>query len=167
MNEPERPPRRELRERRLRALGLSEPVVGLATADHSEDMFFFRCQDTPPAEELHFPEGRTGEPLWQCEGWVTAVRERDGRPEFVAFDADDPEVWQVIAYTEQGLLANLLSDLIEDEDWEEETEESLAGLRAAAETVGFHHLDDLLAFAENHADDEDYAETLADWTKTL
>lgn len=154
-------------ELRLRALDLSDAVVDLATKDHAEDMFFFRCQGTPPAEELRWPEGGSGQPLWQCEGWVTAVREREGRREFLAFDADDPELWQVIAYGEQGLLANLFSDLIEDEDWEEEEEEALAGLRAAAEAVGFRHLDELLAFAEQHADDEDYAVTLAEWTKTL
>lgn len=155
------------REQRLRALGLSDAVVGLATGDHSEDMFFFRCQGTPPPQEMRFPEGVPAEPLWQCEGWATAVRARDGRNEFVAFDSDNPEIWQVIAHSEQGLLANLFSDLIEDEDWEEEVEESEAGLRAAAEAVGFRHLDDLMAFAEAHAEDEDYAETLAEWTKKL
>ena len=155
------------RERKLKELGLPEPVIRLALDDHSEDMFFFRCQEPPPAGDLRFPEGLPAEALWQCEGWVTAARKREGRLEYLGLDAADPEAWQVIAYTEEGLLANVFSDLIEDEDWEGEEEEALAGLRDAAEAAGFQHLDELLAFQEEHADDEDYAEVLAEWTKTL
>jgi hypothetical protein len=154
-------------EQRLRALGLPDSVVWLATELHSDDMFFFRCGELQAPEALTFPEGLAAEPLWQFEWWVTAVRLKEGRLEYLGFDANDPEVWQVLAYTEQGLLANLFSDLVEDEDWDEEEEEALRGLREAAEQVGFQHLDALLAFQREHAEDEDYADTLAEWTRTL
>lgn len=143
------------REAALKQAGLSEPVVDLAMGRHPHDLFFFRCQEPPDLEGAL--------PLWQCEGWVTAFH----GGEFVGMDPKDPEARQVIARTEQGLLANLFSDLVEDEDWEEEEEEAMAALREAAEEVGFQHLDDLLAFQERHAEDEDYAETLAEWTRRI
>ena len=155
------------REQKLRDLGLSEPVTWLATGDHGEDMFFFRCGEPQDPASLRFPEGLPAEALWQCDTWVTAVRRREGRLEYLGFDSTDPEAWQVVALTDQGLMANLFSDLVEDEDWEEEEEEALAGLREAAEKVGFEHLDALLAFQTEHAEDEDYAEVLAEWTRTL
>jgi len=95
------------------------------------------------------------------------VRRGDGNLEYLGFDANDPENWQLLATSEKGLLTNLFSDLIEDEDWEEEEEEALRALREAAEQVGFQGLDELLAFQAEHAGDEDYAESLAEWTRTL
>ena len=155
------------RERRLQELGVPETVIRLAVDDHGEDMFFFRCQEPPPPAELRFPEGRPAEALWQCAGWVTAVRAGEGGLEYLGFEASDPEAWQVVAKSAEGLLANLFSDLVEDEDWDEEPEEARTGLEGAAEAVGFRHLDELLAFQERHADEEDYAEILAEWTRTL
>jgi len=155
------------RKQRLKALGLPESILRLATEPHNDDMFFFRCGEVQDPQALSFPEGRAAEPLWQFEWWVTAARSRDGQLEYLGFDATDPAVWQVLATSEQGLLANLFSDLVEDEDWDEEEEEALRGLREAAEQVGFTHLEELLAFQAAHADDEDYAETLAQWTRTV
>ncbi len=155
------------RMQRLRDLGLPESIVWLAGQPHGEDLFFFRCGEIVAPDTLRFPEGIPAEPLWQFDWWVTAVRRGDGNLEYLGFDANDPENWQLLATSEKGLLTNLFSDLIEDEDWEEEEEEALRALREAAEQVGFQGLDELLAFQAEHAGDEDYAESLAEWTRTL
>ncbi len=155
------------RMKRLQDLGVPESIRWLAGEPHGEDLFFFRCGEVDSPEAMRFPEGLPAEPLWQFDWWVTAARRRDGHLEYLGFDANDPENWQLLATSEKGLLTNLFSDLIEDEDWEEEEEEALRALREAAEQVGFEGLDGLLAFQAEHAGDEDYTETLAEWTRTL
>jgi len=155
------------RMQRLQDLELPESILWLASQPHGEDLFFFRCGEVESPEAMRFPEGIPAEPLWQFDWWVTAARRRDGRLEFLGFDANDPENWQLLATSEKGLLTNLFSDLIEDEDWEEEEEEAMRALREAAEQVGFQGLDELLAFQAERAGDPDYAESLAEWTRTL
>ncbi|MCR5661568.1 MAG: hypothetical protein K6G50_05515 [bacterium] len=166
---------------KLQELHIPENIISLAVNPHDEDAFFFRCEPPRqmPAEQC--PQGKAAIVLWQCQDWVTAVRNNNAaegendtehnassKPlEYIAFSSQDPEAWQVIAYGEQGLLANLFSDLIEDEDWDFEPEEAERALTEAAEICGFHYLKELLAFQEAHADSDDYAEDLAEWTKTL
>lgn len=170
----------------LKDLNVPEAIIRLSTDKHDEDAFFFRCEPPVQLPAERCPQGKPAFVLWQCQDWVTAVRApRDteaqapdracadnpapsSKPlEYIAFSSQNPEAWQVIAYSEQGVLANLFSDLIEDEDWEFEAEEAEKALTEAAEICGFRYLKDLLAFQEAHADSEDYAEDLAEWTKTL
>lgn len=142
---------------RLRAMGISESVLQLAGGPHPSDLFFFRCQE--PRGEA--PPGLV--PLWECGDWITAARPG---PEFVGYSLEDPQSLWPFATSEQGLLADLFSDLVEDEDWDDE-EESLREIREAAEAVGFRHLEDLLSFQESHGNNLDYAEELARYTRGL
>lgn len=153
------------RRQQLEKLHLPRQIVSLATSKHDDDAFFFRCQeisaDTPAPEATY--------PLWQCTGVVTAVRPQAAAKtlEYIQYSQDTPEDYQTIATSLQGLLASLFSELIEDEDWEEEEEEAMSDLTQAAEEVGFEHLKALLQFQEANADNPDYGEALAQWTLSL
>lgn len=126
----------------LRRLGLSGPLVRLAAGKPVHPAFGFRCQ-APPRYSYHgagCPGGPPLTPLWDCGDTVTAVWERDGRPEFIEFCIEaDGEFW-VLAATEQGLWATVFTALVEDRD-----DLGADELRDAAQVVGFRFLDRVVA----------------------
>lgn len=158
------------RQSQLKAMGVPAILVELACREHSHDAYFFRCS-APEASSVgsnwSFPEGVPGVILWQCQDWAIMVRQADNKLEYLAFDLTNPELYQVIAYSEQGVLANLFSDLIEDEDWDENPQESQTLVEKLANECGFSHLPELMEFMDSQAESEEYAEVLAEWTKTL
>src|SRR5438034_666015 len=100
----------------LRRLGLSDPLVRVSAGERVHPLFWFRCQG-PPWHSYHgagCPDGPPLVPLWDCGDTVTGVWERGGRLEFIRFDVDDPEGYDTLASTEQGLWAMVLADLHED-----------------------------------------------------
>jgi hypothetical protein len=138
----------------LRRLGLSEPVVRLAAGDHPHPAFRFACQG--PWAAYHaaaVPDGPPLAPLWQCSGGVTGVWVQDGRPEFIEVNIEtDSDEYEVLAHTEQGLLARLFFDLVEYEA-NDRGDDDLPGAAAA---VGFRYLDEVRAvcFSDEGPTDE-------------
>jgi hypothetical protein len=125
----------------LRRLGLSPAVVELARGRNQGTAFWFHCAEPymPFAEGARNPEGPKLVPLWACGDTVTAGRERDGRLEFIEYSMEAPEEYEVIAHTEQGLLATLFISMYEGQQGEDE--QSLA---AAATSAGFRYFREMV-----------------------
>ena len=187
--------------RELRRLGLSPPVVRLAMFDPSGPHFVIRCEDVgPPVPEWREqqPPGPPVSYLWSFRdtvtgGWIKEERAnlfgyRPGplkrRVEFIKFKPNSPSHGhQVIAHSEQGLLANLFWEMLGDEydSWEifsggtgepdfsrDQFEEIvLRGLTEAAECVGFRYLKEVESFRRTNAHRGDYGELLAAYTRSI
>ena len=105
--------------------------------------------------------------------WVKGIFRR--RIEFIKFKPGSPaDGHVVIGHFEQGLLANLFSDLIGDADcivdWRSEPEVHslwMCELRRAATTVGFPSFEQVRAFRDAHAHRDDFGELLAAYTRSI
>jgi hypothetical protein len=191
----------EKRRSELRRLGLSEPIVRLAMFDPPDHSFRMRCGDVgPPCPEWHDqqPPGPPVSYLWQFQDTVTGVRIKSRwrnlirsplaflkrRLEFIKFkpEALAAGCW-IIAYHEQGLLANLFSDMIGDDQSELElclsiTEptdphrDQIEGFqrckrKRAAQSVAFEYLEEIESFRHAHEHRWDYTELLAVYTRSI
>ena len=117
----------------LRRLGVSEPVVRLATGAVKLGVFPLLRTPSKVYRGIDWPErGLMFAPLWEESETVTAVREKGGRTEFFAFSVEAPSSRWRLAGTEQGLLATLFNDPI-NECYDEP--EEAAGLRANLEAA--------------------------------
>ena len=117
----------------LRRLGLSETIIRTAAGGVVHDALWPVCLPlTRAATEPPAPSGIRFIPLWQFAGGVTGVEVRDDGVAFADYAIDRPQDGFVfVAGTEQGLLAYVLSHVVD---------EHLAG---AAEAVGFRFLPEL------------------------
>jgi hypothetical protein len=134
----------------LRALGIDDAIVALATAAVPHVAFEYRCQAVDDPKVDNGGEPPPGPPfttLWECNDTVTGFWRRDGGIEFIEFDIEAPEDYHLISRSTQGLFAWTFFWLVEDEDWDD-AEAALGRLREAALAVGFVHLDDVLRIQE-------------------
>jgi len=135
----------------LRRLGISEPLVRLAFGERLHPAFDPCFVGPPrrvyrrPEDQVSVPDGPPLVPLWSFGDGVQGVWEVEGGLEFIDYDVEAPERYQVVARTEQGFLAWMFMTLHEDLFDEEDEFETLPG---AAERVGFRHYADWLAAYE-------------------
>jgi hypothetical protein len=138
---------------KLRRLGVSDAVIRLATGAVKVSLFPLLRTPYKVYRGIDWPaRGLVFAPLWEEGDVVTAARERGGGTEFFAFSVEDPLARWRLAGSEQGLLATLFNDPVNECYDEPEGVASLrAKLAAAAEAVGFRHLADLDAvYAANY-----------------
>jgi hypothetical protein len=126
----------------LRSLGISATVVELAAGENRRAPFDYYCR---PPDKIYecadTPEGEPLVPMWEDRGErATAVRPAATGLEFVQLSVEAPEEYQIVAKTEQGLLAHLFITLYEACD--EPAEET--ALSAAAASVGFRYYPELV-----------------------
>jgi hypothetical protein len=129
----------------LRRLGVSEPLVRLASGDCVHRMFRHSCLG-PPYYFYHMAGTRAGPPLaplWDCNDTALGVWERADGPEFIEFsiEAEDEDEYTPLARTEQGFWATQFDFYYGGEIPDEE-------VREAAAAVGFQFLDRLVAARE-------------------
>jgi hypothetical protein len=88
--------------------------------------------------------------LWDENADAYARWERSGQQEFVKLYHDDPE-YTVVAWTEQGLLADLARKYFEFLNWHDEATDSVRYDRFAG-YIGFRHSAELFKYlaAESH-----------------
>jgi hypothetical protein len=169
--------------------------------DLPDPHFMIFCGDVgPPVPEWREqqPPGPPVSYLWSYRGSVTGgwIGKRGvnlfrswlyplkRRVEFIKFKPISPsDGYQVIARSEQGLLANLFAEMLgyEYDSWErywkrvgklevtneQFTECILRELTQAAECVGFRHLKEVELFRRAHAQSGDYGELLAAYTRSI
>jgi hypothetical protein len=146
----------------LRLLGVSEPLIRLASGECVHPTFRNSCLG-PPYFVYHgagVPDGPPMVPLWDHGDTVVGVWGRPDGPEFVEFSIEaDDEVWP-LARTEQGFWATRFDFLYE-------AEVSEAGLREAATAVGFRFLGRHLRAREASAGQLGTFEGHAAWLREL
>lgn len=137
----------ERRIEELRRLGISDPVIRQSASEEVHPIFSTRCK--PPFYSYHgavCPAGPPLVPLWDSGDTVTAVWQPDDRLEFIEFRIECRGEYQVLARTEQGLLANLFVNLLEDEDdvgpEQRETAATLIGFRFLPEVIAAYQAAD-------------------------
>lgn len=134
--------REEHRIEELQKLGLSESLIRLSEGKIPDETFQYRCKT--PFYAYHgsrLPDGEIIVPLWDCGDFVTAVRGPTAdKLEFIRFGIEYVDEFQIIARTEQGLLAHLLVELFEDND-----EWTPREFEVPANLVGFRYMSTLVA----------------------
>lgn len=123
----------------LARLGLSAPLIRLAGGELIHPLFDPRFVGPPDLyslgeEERSIPDGPELVPLWSFAGGVQGIWEAHGALEFIDYDEEHPETFEVVAHTEQGFLAWMFIQLHED-NWD--YPEDMARLADAADAVGF------------------------------
>lgn len=151
-----------LRVSMLQRLGVSEPLVRLATGECIHEVFRTFCLGPPlyAYRGARAPEGPTWVPLWDRDSRVTGLRAHPEGLEFIEFSVEDPRAFDRIAGTEQGFWATRFDAL-----YENDVPESV--LHDAARLVGFRYLDQHLAAREEA---EDQLHTFSDhrvWLQDL
>jgi hypothetical protein len=142
----------------LQRLGLSLPLLALASEQWPHPAFEFRCGH--PYRCYSVPDEYWPEPflpLWECTETVIGCRPDAGGLVFLDWYLESPAPPERIARTEQGLLFWLFSYLLEDEEWDSE-EAALERLRKAAVAVGFRHFESLWGVVLEHGQRPDYRE---------
>jgi hypothetical protein len=137
----------------LRRLGVSTPVVRLATGAIKLKVFPALYPPVIVYRGMDWPErGLLFVPLWEESERVTAAREKGGQVEFFAFLVANPSSRWRVAGSEQGLLATLFnSPMNECYDDPDEATVLRAKLAAAATILGFRYLAELDAvYAANY-----------------
>lgn len=127
----------------LQQLGVSEPLIRLASGECVHQTFRYSCLG-PPYYAYHgagVPDGPPFIPLWDHDDTVVGVWERADGPEFVAFSIEADGVVCPLARTEHGFWATQFDFLYESEVPDEELQE-------AAAAVGFRFLGRLVASRE-------------------
>jgi hypothetical protein len=138
----------------LNALGLSPPLLALVTGEVCHPAIPHVCRLIPPEGSQPRDDEPAGlVPLWEDAGSspeffeTVYAKPTPGGPVFwsVIFDQYDrePDPGGLFAHSEQGLLFWLFSCFYEHQE-----RESTAGwdLPSLAATLGFHYLDEVLAF---------------------
>jgi hypothetical protein len=142
----------------LMAQGLSEKLATFVLEHPRDGVFWYWCGENSsrwPAN-VPWPYATPDDvtdiyPLWnrdaeQCVLWI-----KNGERQFVWRYHEHPEP-ELIARTEQGLLADLFTTLYEDQEIE------VDALRGAADLVGFSQLDRVIAFCQTSGTSSDYSE---------
>jgi hypothetical protein len=152
----------ENRIKELQRLGLSESLILLSEGKILDEMFEYRCKT--PFYVYHgsrLPEGELIVPLWDCGDVVTALRGPSADElEFIRFGIEHVDEFQVIARTEQGLLAHLFVELLEDNDeWTPREFDESANL------VGFRYMSTLVT--EYNSSDHSTSERHGEFVRRL
>jgi hypothetical protein len=158
--------RADYKREELLELGLSPKFVDFVFLDPKPSHFRYWCEPRHSGWACFVPKDVSGVyPLWTCNADVIALWMRRGRLEFVKLYHDDPEPVHV-AWTEQGMLAELFRQLLEAENWHN-PEEVLTRLRQAAKTAGFRHLDELNEWHNQNAGASDFHERWGQFIESL
>jgi hypothetical protein len=127
----------------LHRLGLSTPLIRLASGEVVHELFRYSCLG-PPYYVYHgagTPDGPLLVPLWDCNDTVAGVWEQADGLEFIEFSIEADDEYGPLARTEQGFWATQFDFLYE-------TDAPLSELRRAAAIVGFRSLDRHLSARE-------------------
>jgi hypothetical protein len=95
----------------LAALGLSDNLVKLTQGRPLEvhPSLRFQCQRPRLVFEIDItPHGRKLTPLWEKGETTYAFWDRDGRREFIKFDAEVPEEFEVLGYRMNSVVVDVL-----------------------------------------------------------
>src|SRR5262245_45236011 len=104
----------------LARLGLSRPIIRLAAGERLHRLFDPRFVGPPDyvygldEDEVSVPDGPPLVPLWSFADGVQGVWEAEGGLEFIDYDIEVPDHFEVVARTEQGFLAWMFITLHED-----------------------------------------------------
>ena len=133
-------------------------VLRLSDGDLPHPIFEFSCQ-----QPYKFWDEMPGDyfPIWETGTLQTGLIL--GEPlKFIQLTVEDPDDFHVISESEQGLLADLFIDLVEDDNGQEELQE-------AAEAVGFRYLEDVLKFRNSarKLDFDEYRQARQRFTASL
>jgi hypothetical protein len=136
--------------------GVSEPVARFITAGHHPirnfDIF---VRPIDPHWDYYLPPGvEEVLGLWDQNADAYARWRRGGVQEFIILHHDDPDP-TLVAWTEQGLLADLVRQYHEMLDWHDEAE-CLQHVQAFAEYVGFRHTDRLVGYLATESETSDF-----------
>lgn len=143
----------------MRRLGLSEPLVRLASGEVLHPAIS-TCYVGPPAyvcggwddEGRYYPDGPTFVPFWSFADCVQGVWEVAGQLTFLDLHVEDPDNPAVLARTEQGFLAWMFTQLYEA-NWDDP--EGLAQLREAAAVIGYRHFAEWAEAFDRHSEGYD------------
>lgn len=139
----------------LIARGVSPPVARFVTAErHPIREFDIFVRPVYEGWDYNVPTDATDViGLWDENADVFARWARDGRQEFVQLRHDDPD-HTVVAWTEQGLLAELARQYFEFLDWHDVVADRRRYL-AFADYTGFRHAAALESYLarDSHATD--------------
>jgi hypothetical protein len=128
--------------------GVSEPVARFVTTEvHLIKNFDIFAAPINPGWDYAIPSGVDNVVgLWDRNADAYCRWIRHGRREFVLLYHDDPN-YEVVAYSEQGLLAQLVRSYHESLNWSDESacEELVRGF---ADYVGFRYVNELLMYLE-------------------
>lgn len=138
----------------LKALGISDGVIKLCRRQKQE-AFRFRCR--PSYYIYHggtIPIGPRIVPMWEEGTSQTVVRRSQDSLEFIHYSLEDPDEWEIVAYSEQGLLAYRFLPIVDAylSDAEHDAREgdaraqqkALKALTRAADYVGFDMLQEVI-----------------------
>src|SRR5271165_7128881 len=117
----------------IERLGLSAPLVQLASGKFRSRLFADYMEPYMVYRGIPWTEDPIFVPLWECFDTVTAVQQRDGKLEFFAFSVESPLSPWTLARSEQGLLATLFFGPLNE--WYEDTDEFRQ--RIQEEAAGF------------------------------
>ena len=98
----------------LSRLGFSQPILELSSGRKPHRIFEDICNNPyyiyhGGATPFNFPII----PIWEEGMMLTAVLESQDRNEIIEFSLESPDEYDIIAYNEQGLWANLFISLID------------------------------------------------------
>ena len=126
----------------MKRLGLSQPFIELASQNIWHEAFEVYCKS--PYYVYHgcrVPAGNPVLPLWDSGEVVFGLREGQDCLEFLEFGIEWVDDFEIIARTEQGVLAYFFTQLFEEDLCNEESD--LASLDELSSTLRFEHLSEL------------------------
>ncbi|MCI0703732.1 MAG: hypothetical protein L0241_21955 [Planctomycetia bacterium] len=138
----------------LRRLGVSNPVIRLATGALKLDVFSLIRKPYKVYRGIEWSGKVVFVPLWERDDVTTAVREKGDGLEFFAVSVEAPSSPWRLAGTEQGLLATLFHEPLNNcyDEPDEYDKDYRSELKAAAKSLGFRHLAELDAvFSANYS----------------
>lgn len=155
----------ETRITELSRLGFSQPILELSSGRKPHSIFDDVCNDP-----FYIYEGGTTPfemeviPIWENGMVLTAAIEKPNGTEIVEYNLEAPEEYEIIAYSEQGLWANLFASFVDG--WSRE-ESSLNDIEEASQIVRFLLLKETIEFVRENQNKENYPELLNEFTKSI
>lgn len=136
--------------------GVAESVARFVTAErHPIKNFAIFVRPINPSWDYYIPPGTKDVlGLWDENADAVCRWVRYGVQEFIVLHHDDPE-HTLVAWTEQGLLAELVRNYHEHLDWHDEAHD-LEQVRAFANYVGFHHTERLVNYMQTDSETTDF-----------
>lgn len=138
--------------------GVSEPVARFITAQrHPIRHFDIFVQPINSRWDFYVPpEAEAVIGLWDLNADAYCRWQRGGAQEFVHLYHDEPD-HTLVAWTEQGLLAELVRQYHEMLDWHDEAA-CLLAVQGCANYAGFRHTDRLIEYLATDSDITDFHE---------